>query len=118
MRRTSAKSPYRRLSRATRRVAVHRTSISLGHGQQVFPPDLPHAQPLTIAQSVPGVPLHRLLLGFVVPCLPSLTAFHLVPRLVCRHLGSVVSSEPFGRTATGNSVPVRCPHDRVMLAIR
>src|SRR5437773_6595502 len=68
---------YRHLSRETKRAAVHRTSISLGHGQHVFPLDLRHARPLTSVRSVPGVPLHPLLPGLVVSYLPSLTAFHL-----------------------------------------
>src|SRR5213593_562514 len=76
-RRKSAKSPYRHLFRETKRAAVHRTSISLGHGQHVFPLDLRHARPLTSVRSVPGVPLHPLLPGLVVSYLPSLTAFHL-----------------------------------------
>src|SRR5206468_11006110 len=76
-RRKSARSPYRHLSRETKRAAVHRTSISLGHGQHVFPLDLRHARPLTSVRSVPGVPLHPLLPGLVVSYLPSLTAFHL-----------------------------------------
>ena len=108
MRRTSAKSPCRRLSRVTRRVAVHQTSISLGHGQHVFPPDLRHARPLTIAQSIPGVPLHRLLLGFVVSCLPSLTALHLVPRLACSLCALLARVQPHAICSSANKTVRDC----------